>query len=221
MTDLISKWQTLLQTLQVYDRHTMANCTREALWDWAELTDTDLPMVPFEEMEPWAEPEILSTIAVQNLEQQLEVKLPDDYKAFLQVFGTGLLGKGWLTFSLPDRTESQDFLHWFKQAAQSEPLKTPTGEASQAETQSAIALFNSALVFGAVSCQEILFWDLRSPQTADQSYDIYLAQLDYLPISLGRDFYGFVHDICLGLQPEKIPLPWRDRQDKIALIYSR
>ena len=62
-----------------------------------------------------------------------------------------------------------------------------------------------------------IFWDLRSYNNSDKSCDIYWANSDCFNgdiYKIGRDFYRFITELCLGEQSYEI-LPekeWRLRE---------
>lgn len=90
------------------------------------------------------------------------------------------------------------------------------------EAENARSLLKSAFVFGRSSRHEALFWDLRTYRGIDQSYDIYIARLDRIPVRICRSFFEFVHDICFGLNPQAaFPLQLQPYLEEISLIFRR
>lgn len=88
------------------------------------------------------------------------------------------------------------------------------------EAEEARHLLNSAFAFGKSSRQESLFWDLRTYSEIDQSYDIYIARLEQIPVKIGRSFFEFVHDICFGLNSQTVfPLQLLKYLDEISLTF--
>ena len=68
----------------------------------------------------------------------------------------------------------------------------------------------NAFIFGSNPNGHEILWDLGSYQESDQSCDIYLVPSDELEQTtlVGRDFYEFVSDFCLGSKAEEV-LPAR------------
>ena len=68
-----------------------------------------------------------------------------------------------------------------------------------------IKLLESALIFGGYNGDAIIFWDLRTYNIDDDSYDIYWYDLDMPqdldPIKIGRNFTDFICDFCYGQLP--------------------
>jgi hypothetical protein len=62
-------------------------------------------------------------------------------------------------------------------------------------------LIESSYMFGMGEYLTLLLWDLRTYSEIDDSYDIYILKdrnIDVLLCNLGRDFYTFVRDFCMG-----------------------
>jgi SMI1-KNR4 cell-wall len=65
-----------------------------------------------------------------------------------------------------------------------------------------IKLLQSALIFASFNSDRVIFWDLRTYDTVDDSYDIYWYDI-YTPdcekpILIGRDFTEFLIEFCYG-----------------------
>ncbi|MEM8779341.1 MAG: hypothetical protein AAGF26_10820, partial [Cyanobacteria bacterium P01_G01_bin.49] len=93
------------------------------------------------------------------------------------------------------------------------------------DRESLIDLLDSAFVFGREPSANSIFWDLRSYNNKDKSYDIYWANSDCFSgeiYKLGRDFYEFITEFCLGtksfeiLPKEKWPL-----QESLQKTFTR
>jgi hypothetical protein len=161
-------------------------------------------------------------------ESEVGFPLPTEYKEFLQVFGPGSFGGGFLDVYYPDLEFSREALGYLldagKEGFMKDALSWVAGEVyvTSEEAEEARKLLNSAFVFGRSSRQETLFWDLRTYSETDQSYDIYIARLDRIPVRICRSFYEFVHDICFGLNPQAVfPLQLQPYLNEISLIFRR
>jgi hypothetical protein len=56
-------------------------------------------------------------------------------------------------------------------------------------------------MFGMGEYETLLLWDLRTYDELDDSYDIYILKdgnIDVPTCNLGRDFYLFIRDFCMG-----------------------
>jgi hypothetical protein len=82
-----------------------------------------------------------------------------------------------------------------------------------------ISLLDCSFVFGSEPSANSIFWDLRSYNKLDKSYDIYWANSDCFSgdiYKIGRDFYEFITEFCLGEQSYEI-LPEKEWSSKKAL----
>ncbi|MBV6622860.1 MAG: hypothetical protein KI793_07900 [Rivularia sp. (in: Bacteria)] len=60
---------------------------------------------------------------------------------------------------------------------------------------------NSALQFASGQNNYYIYWDLTTYSDEDKNYDIYVGTWDnYDLIKIGRDFFTFVTDYCLGIK---------------------
>ena len=86
------------------------------------------------------------------------------------------------------------------------------------DRESLINLLNSAFVFGSEPGANSIFWDLKSYDEKDKSCDIYWANSDCFDgniYKIGRDFYEFITEFCLGTKSYEI-LPeeeWVSQED--------
>lgn len=160
-------------------------------------------------------------------ESQVGFPLPTEYKEFLQVFGPGSLGHGFFYVYYLDLEFSQTALGCQLDSGNEGFLKDALGwvageeYVTPEEAENARSLLKSAFAFGGSSRQETLFWDLRTYREIDQSYDIYIARLDQIPVRICRSFFEFVHDICFGLSPQAVfPLQLQPYLEEINLIFD-
>ena len=118
---------------------------------------------------------------IKKFEHDENIILPAEYKIFCQVFGTGILGED-ISIFRPDYYYYKLIRKDFDQYV---------------------------LLFGRIEDECLLFWDLRTYSDLDRSYDIFIIS-EYgfppynIPHRVGRNFYFFIRDFCLGM---KIPIP--------------
>lgn len=146
--------------------------------------------------------ECLSEEEMLEFETTNNIKLPKDYKFFSQVFGSGRFGEFIIIYS-PIHS------HYFHQF----PLETiqyeitnrlwyPLEELEKNMNLESIAdLLKGAFVFGEDGGTYIAIFDLKTYSESDYSCDIYWVhcpEFDGGIYRVGRDFFEFVCDFCLG-----------------------
>ncbi|MEG3936472.1 MULTISPECIES: WD40 domain-containing protein [unclassified Microcoleus] len=150
--------------------------------------------------EVWDEQQII------NFELQNNVVLPADYKDFCQVFGGGMFGD-YMQLWCPSK-ELQLGINVLKIEIDNYVYNNPD---NSLDLESLNKLLSYAFVFGDNSCAEILFWNLESYSNLDNSCDIYLVRLDSFEGNLyqvGRNFFEFVCDFCLGTKAYEVLPEW-------------
>ena len=158
---------------------------------------------------------------LSQFEKETDIILPQNYKEYCQVFGSGQFGD-YMTIYAPYPYLSSMSLENIKE----EIVEFPEPQhGKKMNVESLNELLNSAFVFGTNSICDIAFWDLRTYSDSDRNYDIYFANSDYFGgdiYLLGRDFYEFVRDFCLGLKSyEVLPADKRPRSEEISLVFAR
>ena len=163
---------------------------------------------------------------LSTFESEVGFTLPTEYKEFLQIFGSGHFGHGFLSINYPNMKFSQDDLKYHLNAGKEGFLKDAlffiSGEeyVTLEEAEEARKLLNSAFFFGRSSRQESLFWNLKTYSKIDKSYDIYIVRLGQIPVKICRSFFYFVHDICFGLNPQTVyPLQLHKYLDEVSLDF--
>lgn len=137
-----------------------------------------------------------------TFEMETGIILPSEYKDFCQVFGSGRFGDLVKIFC-PSRDllfESIESIKYLKEQVEKYPSKNRQWD-RQIQT-----LLNSALMFGGDDRVNIALWDLRTYEESDKSYDIYWVKYDDFEDEIyrvGRIFFDFVHDFCLGRKSYK------------------
>jgi hypothetical protein len=141
--------------------------------------------------------EIPSECEIETFETQLGIVLPSDYKSFCNFFGTGGFTSDLRIYCPPYLELSNIALT----AIKNEINMFPHGQSRFMDVDDIKKLLDSALLFGDTSCADIFFWDLKTYNALDCSYDIYWADGDvfdgYIQ-KIGRDFFEFVRDFCIG-----------------------
>lgn len=156
-------------------------------------------------------------IDIIKFEAQTKIKLPPEYKNFLLVFGTGRFGN-YIGLTIPNIEESKEFMGYYLEKLDYESQFWPEDESSKIKKLRDI--FNSALLFGNTPFKQDLVWDLRTYNKTDKSYDIYLVMFDCpSAFKVGRNFYEFVCDFCLGLKSHEI-LPEDSRPEPSSISYT-
>lgn len=146
-------------------------------------------------------------------EAKLGFILPAAYKEFCQVFGSGSFGD-FIEILCPtfDTVASSTY---GIEAMKSSRVMLSISQKENIDTNSILALLDSAFTFGGNDAYTAL-WDLRTYGEIDQSYDIYWTLSSIYPgenYLVGRDFFEFVRDFCLGEKPYEVlpedtqPLP--------------
>lgn len=124
--------------------------------------------------------------------------LPQGYKEYCQVISSGIFGPHWFRIDKLDAPE----VHLASTSNAKSTYEIYNGELPLEVKD----LLDAGFRFGAgVEFYLLFFFDLRSYQEIDKSYDMYaLCERDIVYIyNLGRDFYSFIYDICIGSRAEK------------------
>ena len=169
---------------------------------------------------PYGE-EFWSLEELNTFEDETGIILPVGYKEYCQVFGSGGFGD-FVGIYCPNLNFSNVLLASIK----NEILDFHDSQYEKMmDKESLINLLDNGLVFAGESCGISIFWDLRSYGELDKSYDIYWISGDCFSgdiYNIGRDFYEFVTEFCLGEQSYKI-LPkkeWRP-QESLQKTFTR
>lgn len=165
--------------------------------------------------------EVWSKEELDSFENETGIILPAEYKEFCQVFGTGCFGD-FVSIYCPNPQLSSICLGAIKDEITR--FLDPCHEKIM-DRKSLINLLNSAFVFGSESSGISIFWDLRSYNQVDESCDIYWANSDCFSgniYQIGRDFYKFVTEFCLGTKSYEI-LPQKEwpPQEAIQGTFTR
>ena len=140
----------------------------------------------------------LTTVSAADLEAfevQLKVTLPLEYKEFCQVFGEGCFGQNFVCIDCAT-------IKGFKSQTTSNAEIIEACKSSFRESLIIQELLDNAYLFGLGDQGTLLVFDLRTYDQADQSYNIYAIDDNGQPHQIGRDFYNFIANFCLGTELE-------------------
>lgn len=153
--------------------------------------------------------EVLDAESLESFENKYNIKLPNDYKEFCQILGTGVLAEQVRICCLTEQYVSNE--RWFLNDAISKLQKHLENDPSKDPNRDLtfINLLKFALPFGDLCDGDLLLvWDLRTYSRSDDSYDIFCVdcvtpECDD-PVFLGRIFFDFVQDFCYTARPSEI-----------------
>jgi SMI1 / KNR4 family (SUKH-1) len=143
-----------------------------------------------------------------TFEQEQNIILPDDYKEFCKIFGSGSVGDLLLIFcpGHPSILTSQEGLSTTADYIRRFPSDDPNVDFQKIE------VLENSFTFGDDSGSQFLLWDLRTYSEKDSSYDIYWATWDAPDSeileedmkSVGRSFFDFVRSFCYGSRKNEL-----------------
>jgi len=156
--------------------------------------------------EKWTEEELLA------FESETNIILPDEYKSFCQIFGSGGFGN-YININCPYLQISNyynDKSYGGKNTLSG--LIRTNNPSTISDTMSFYNLLHNGFYFGTRDTSDLFFWDLRTYSEIDKSYDIYITrnQIYYderLVYKICRSFYQFVVEFCLGTKSYEILPP--------------
>jgi len=152
--------------------------------------------------------EIWTQEELEFFENETGIIFPVGYKEFCQVFGTGCFGN-LISIYCPNLNLSNTFLRGIKDDITGSP--EPEHE-KRMSRESLINLLDSGFIFGSEPSSISIFWDMNSYHESDQGCDIYWANTEDFSgdiYQIGRDFYEFITEFCLGTKSYEI-LPQKE-----------
>lgn len=166
--------------------------------------------------------EIMQYEEIKNFENIRDIVLPESYKDFCQTFGTGVIGD-FVTIYCPSDVlvKKQEIIDGMIDQIRRYSSLNPT------QNQAYINLLSSAFMFGENAAGgKLLLWDLRTYSEVDKSYNIYWADWETPEVDeailVGRNFFGFVQDFCLGTTSfEVLPEAEYNSPDDIPKTFFR
>jgi SMI1-KNR4 cell-wall len=147
---------------------------------------------------------------ISEFEREHNIIFPTDYKEFCKVFGLGFIDN-WLKIYCPGTpllVETQEYLSVNAEWIRKVNNYTNFGDADARM----IDLLEHGFVFAEDLGSKIAFWDLRTYQSTDDSYDIYWAVWDCPDpetspsdlMYLGRSFFRFINEYCYGIRKNEL-----------------
>ena len=144
----------------------------------------------FETTTIYGEPSLSSKDELIEFEAYSKIRLPQEFKSFCQLFGSGQFGSSHVFIDCPRK----DYIDYHEEKVERREIILIDIEES---SENYNFLQHSYPVGTGVNDTHILF-DLTSYQESDQSYDIYLFnELDKCKYHFGRSFFEFIVDVCL------------------------
>lgn len=165
--------------------------------------------------------DVMSIEECNFFEREMGINLPDPYKEFCQVFGSGCFGREFIAIQCPS-----DFWLNSSNPSKLDCIRHSIEHSSQtaANNKELIKLINSAFVFGGYDYFTV-FWDVRTYKHEDNSCDIYWALDECFQgeiFRVGRDFSEFIQEFCLGnALLESLPPSFHGLINEIAPIFER
>jgi len=156
--------------------------------------------------EKWTEEELLA------FESETNIILPDEYKSFCQIFGSGGFGN-YINIYCPYLQISDEYKEMSKRGRNTLSGLIRTNNPSIiSDLMSFHNLLDNAFYFGHSNSCDLVFWDLRTYSEIDKSYDIYITNwhnfyFDGWVDKICRSFYQFVIEFCLGTKSYEILPP--------------
>lgn len=148
------------------------------------------------------EPLHLNEEQLLDFESQAGVMLPSGYKEFCQIFGRGGFCDDLVQWSIdcPDLKDIEG--HLISSADIIAAQKSSLSQCKNRDLVEVQRLLDSAYLFG-MGPSIILIFDLRTYSELDESYDIYAIDDDGRFYKVGRDFFEFIRDFCMGTKAEE------------------
>jgi len=132
--------------------------------------------------------EVLTEQEFLEVESALGVLFPLEYRKFCQVFGSCVLGE-WIRIECPNlETYSYNAGLYTYNRDLSKLMLYPHYD----------RLLGSCYVFGSNTSSLDILFDMQSYSEIDKSCDIYWTDAPDCIVKIGRDFYEFVSEFCLG-----------------------
>ncbi|MBE9115902.1 SMI1/KNR4 family protein [Lusitaniella coriacea LEGE 07157] len=157
----------------------------------------------------------LSTLSEEELdlfESKTGLVLPQEYREYCQVFGSGGFGLNEFAIDCPSIQYLEETLDSHKGILEAHVPRIFKEGHFIVEPCEATELLQNAYLIGFGVEDQLFVFDLRTYSEQDRSYDIYAtlsntsegAEIHYL----GRSFYSFIRDVCLGTATNKNFTDW-------------
>lgn len=134
---------------------------------------------------------IVTNNQIELFEKKTNLTLPSEYKEYCQVFGSGEFGITLFRIHKPDCFDVESQL-----ISMQDQINACVNYANFTDDQK--QLFKSAYVFGQGSDYTFFIFDLKTYNSEDKSANIYGISEDETIYFIGRSFFEFVRDVCIG-----------------------
>jgi hypothetical protein len=138
--------------------------------------------------------QVMSADDFKTLEQRLSIKIPHDYQYFCQTLGSGRLAMFLDIYCLVDELILEgkrltkhmiDRIHEYL-IIRSANIEEYNKFYKDRDDDSYVKLLESALIFGIYNGETAFFWDLRTYDPEDDSYDIQHFPVIYSTVMVDR-----------------------------------
>lgn len=156
----------------------------------------------------------LSTLNEQQLERfelQTQLILPQEYKEFCQIIGTGRFGRNMFYIECPDPENYQEQL-------ESNEIILDACKSGFSWSDDIRKLLDSSYLFGGGDSHLLFVFDLRTYIEENYSYKIYgISCITGFCHYFGRSFFEFINFFCIGDKAFSI----HGLKLKLAFAYNR
>jgi SMI1 / KNR4 family (SUKH-1) len=151
----------------------------------------------------------LSENQLHEFESYSKIKLPLGYKEFCQIFGSGSFSCTFFSISTPGSQDFEETLISNSEIIFSYKSSYALRHGYDYSDPDSIpenirTLLDSFYIFGYGEGGVCFAFDLRTYSDIDCSCDIFGFDWDDNFVDLGRDFFKFIRNICIGSEAEEI-----------------
>jgi WD40 repeat protein len=144
-----------------------------------------------------------------TFESETGIVFPADYQEFCQIWREGMLGE-YMRIECPNIKSQLGMLN-----LKEEFNNFVVNNSHNYDVNSINDLLSHSFVFAENYYTDYVFWDLRTYSELDKSYDIYLGRWEGFEgevYKIGRSFFEFVCDFCLGMKAYEVLPEWMHPQ---------
>ncbi len=144
-----------------------------------------------------------------TFESETGIVFPADYQEFCQIWGEGMLGE-YMRIECPNIKSQLGMLN-----LKEEFNNFVANNSDNYDVNLINDLLSHSFVFAENYYTDHVFWDLRTYSELDKSYDIYLGRWEGFEgevYKIGRSFFEFVCDFCLGMKAYEVLPEWMHPQ---------
>jgi hypothetical protein len=142
--------------------------------------------------------EISTEEDISALEARTGLRFPEGYADFCQIFGKGYFGDDWIHFDVPKRENIESYLRSNSEIVDAYSIgivDNPNFEDIQ--KQELISLLERSWIFG-FGNQVLFLFSQEVYGELNLTCKIYAFDYDLNLYDLGRDFFAFLEEVCLG-----------------------